>query len=372
MRIARILALIPVVATFAGCATTGDKVGPVADTLCGIARADMALCDSGALLDKNRCRAAESAVIVCSIGGHVLPEAGLVAGLRPGVGLTPRSLQTCWRTLPGGPQKFGVGRLDVDPFEVAGMPGAPQGALPCGIEAVNLAYREAFGQLCIGEGSALGGYCGGPSNEALRTATPKLEWACLNRPDLLGSEGSSVWNCHPGGLDLLRLAAHVGGTQMLAAIDLAMGNGPPTPICGNGVREAGESCATCPQDVPGCPWCGNHRADPNETCLNCPADIGACPDGKIDCSGVILPPPNSPTRVVHWVSVASTGSSEVQEVLCRGGTILPPVPLPPPAPACIPLEDRQTACRCAGWTRSEQRKSWCAALCVWAKGLPTC
>jgi hypothetical protein len=252
------------------------------------------------------------------------------------------------------------------------MPGGGQGGLPCQLAEVNEAYKLAFGQNCIGTGAPLGGYCGGVSNEILRGVPPKLEWACLNRPDLLGSEGSSVWNCHPGGLDLLRLAAHVGGVQMLAAIDLAMGNAPPAPVCGNGIREAGETCATCPADVTGCPFCGNGRGDAGEDCRSCPQDAGTCPDGKADCSSIILPPPNSPPRVVHWVSVASTGSAEIQEVLCRGGTLLPPAPEPPAAPTCISAKIRRTAKDCAAWTAVKWRKDRCAALLAWANGLPAC
>lgn len=346
-----------------GCASTGEKIGPVADTLCSIARTELARCDSGALLDARRCRAAESAAIVCSIGGRT-PESGIIAGLRPGVGLTPRSLQTCWRTFPGGPQRFGIGRLDVDPFDTAGMPGAPMGALPCEIPAVNEAYRAAFGQPCLGEGAALGGYCGGPSNEVLRGAPPKLEWACRNRPDLLNSSGPAEWSCSPGGLDLLRLAAHVGGTQMMAAIDLAMGNGPPAPVCGNGIKEAGETCATCPADVANCPRCGDHRPDPGETCANCPQDLGPCPDGKADCSSVILPAPGAPQWVAVLSSVASTGLVKVAEIECRGGTVSPPTP------ACIPAAQKATACACKGLR--ESRKAACVALCSWASGLSTC
>jgi len=364
------IALLFAVLTAIGCATARESGPIVADTLCGIARAQMERCDTGRDLDRNRCRAASDAVIVCSIGNPPSSERSLFASpLRPGVGLTPRSLQTCWRETVGGPAKFGTGRLDVDPWTVAGMPGGGQGGLPCQRAEVNEAYLLAFGQNCIGPGAPLGGYCGGVSNEILRGVTPKLKWACENRPDLLGSEGMATWNCEPGGLDLLRLAAHVGGVQMLAAIDLAMGNGPPPPVCGNFIKEFGETCATCPRDVPGCPWCGNGRPDAGETCATCPIDLGACPpapDGKADCSKLVLPSPGAPQRVEVLPNVASTGANErgVVTVECRGATTLPTTPV------CIPAAQKAAACACGGLRAP--RKGACLSLCEWANTLPIC
>lgn len=352
-----------------GCATAKERGPVIADTLCGLARAQIARCDSGQDLDRNRCRAAEAAVIVCSIGGHVRAEQGLIAGLSPGVGYVPRSLQTCWRERVSGPVKCGVGRLDVDPWLVAGMPGASQGGLPCDREIVNEAYRQAFGHPCRGEGAPLGGYIE-VSNEVLRGAVVELEWACRNRPDLLQSEGSRAWDCRPSGLDMIRLAAHRGGGQVIAAIRSAMPQDPPPgPVCGNGIKETGESCSTCPRDVPGCPVCGNGRPESGETCANCPLDLGACPpppDGKADCSTIILPAPGAPQRIEVLPTTASTGV-DVRGIVtfeCRGATTLPA------PPACIPATQKATACACKGLR--EPRKAACLALCAWATGLPNC
>ena len=69
--------------------------------------------------------------------------------------------------------------------------------------------------------------------------------------------------------------------------------------CGNGVIDAGEDCANCPQDVP-CPpgtecvdgycepLCGNGVVDPGEDCANCPQD-GGCDPGFECVTGVCTP-----------------------------------------------------------------------------------
>ena len=316
-----------------GCATGGGprpNPGPVvANTFCALAQIEQGRCARGEETNRSRCDAADASVLVCAIGAQPGEQGLLGSTLKPGVGLTPRSTQTCWREFVGGPQKFGTGRLDVDPWSIAGMPGGGQGGLPCGIEAVNLAYKEAFGQVCLGPGAPLGGYCGGPSNEILRGAPPLLEWACRNRPDLIGSEGSSAWNCSPGGLDLLRLAAFAGGNQMLAAVRSAMPQDPPPP--------------------PPAPFCGDHHPDPGETCTNCPADLGPCPpepDGKIDCSGLVLPAPGVPQSVEVLPSQLSTGLAVTVAVPCRGATVLPapcpsrPLPCVPPSPIWIASNKR--------------------------------
>ncbi len=65
--------------------------------------------------------------------------------------------------------------------------------------------------------------------------------------------------------------------------------------CGNGVQDAGETCANCPQDVicppgtycdlekkicVGLDFCGDGKIDPGEDCLNCPQDF-KCPSGTV-------------------------------------------------------------------------------------------
>lgn len=312
----------------AGCVTAGTKVpAPWIDatqSACSIARAQLARCDAGQELNRSRCRAASDAALVCAIWSK--PETGLLfSPLAPGVGLAPRSLRTCWRETVSGPQKFGTGRLDIDPWTVAGMPGGSQGGLPCQLAEVNEAYRLAFGQPCIGPGAALGGYCGGPSNEALRSATPLLEWACRERPDLIGSEGSAVWNCRPGGLDLLRLAAFMGGNEMLAAIRSAMPQGPAPVLCPNGM------------------------IDPGETCTTCPADAGACPppppvDPRLDCSTLELPPPGAPQFVATKAGTNSTGLSGYELLECRGGSL----PTPEPERPALSAQTRQTLAKLCG------------------------
>jgi hypothetical protein len=48
------------------------------------------------------------------------------------------------------------------------------------------------------------------------------------------------------------------------------GGAPVTPVCGDGVADPGEDCATCPADVTGCedpdPVCGNGVAEDGEAC----------------------------------------------------------------------------------------------------------
>lgn len=323
----------------AGCVTKAPAPWiDAAQSACSTARAQLARCDAGQELNRSRCRAASDAALVCAIWSK--PETGLLfSPLAPGVGLAPRSLRTCWRETVSGPQKFGTGRLDIDPWTVAGMPGGSQGGLPCQLADVNEAYRLAFGQPCIGPGAALGGYCGGPSNEALRSATPLLEWACRERPDLIGSEGAAAWNCRPGGLDLLRLAAFMGGNEMLASIRAAMPQDHAPVLCPNG------------------------RIDPGETCATCPADAGACPppptDSRLDCSTLDLPPPGAPQFVARKVGVESTGIDGYELIECRGGSL----PTPEPARPEISAATRATLAAVCGWIRSDQptRRRRCAA-----------
>ena len=338
----------------AGCVTPGAKApAPWIDatqSACSIARAQLARCDAGQDLNRSRCRTASDAALVCAIWSK--PETSLLASpLAPGVGLTPRSLRTCWRETVSGPQKFGIGRPDIDPWTVAGMPGGSQGGLPCQLAEVNEAYRLAFGQPCIGPGAALGGYCGGPSNEALRSATPLLEWACRERPDLIGSEGAATWNCRPGGLDLLRLAAFMGGNEMLAAIRSAMPQDPAPALCPNG------------------------RIDPGETCVTCPADAGACPpppppppvDPRLDCSGLRLPPPGKAAFVAQEAGLGSTGLSAYRLFECRGGSLPTPEPVRPEISAAT----RATLSAVCGWLRSDQptRRRRCAAAVAEVLGM---
>jgi len=52
----------------------------------------------------------------------------------------------------------------------------------------------------------------------------------------------------------------------------------PSPVCGNGVCEAGEDVYNCPSDCP--PVCGNMICEPSEDINNCPQDCqGFCSDG---------------------------------------------------------------------------------------------
>jgi hypothetical protein len=71
---------------------------------------------------------------------------------------------------------------------------------------------------------------------------------------------------------------------------------PPTYFCGDGVVNVGENCSNCESDVGVCyggsSICGDGHVNPGETCSNCPADVGTCapplPTGEEctpDCSG---------------------------------------------------------------------------------------
>jgi hypothetical protein len=54
----------------------------------------------------------------------------------------------------------------------------------------------------------------------------------------------------------------------------------PTPYCGDGICDSGETCSNCPQDCGICPptnYCGDGICDSGETCSNCPQDCGLCP-----------------------------------------------------------------------------------------------
>ncbi|MBI2673489.1 hypothetical protein HYX19_04460 [Candidatus Woesearchaeota archaeon] len=63
----------------------------------------------------------------------------------------------------------------------------------------------------------------------------------------------------------------------------------PTGLCGNGLPDSGENCQTCSQDMPAgtCTNCGNGRQDAGETCNTCPNDMPAgtctnCGNGRVD------------------------------------------------------------------------------------------
>jgi hypothetical protein len=61
---------------------------------------------------------------------------------------------------------------------------------------------------------------------------------------------------------------------------------PTEPHCGDGVCNADEDCATCPDDCGPCPFCGDGTCDPDEDYLSCPIDCEPpffCGDGI--CSG---------------------------------------------------------------------------------------
>ncbi len=49
-------------------------------------------------------------------------------------------------------------------------------------------------------------------------------------------------------------------------------------VCGNGTCDAGENCATCPNDCPdNCgPVCGDTFCNGSETCSSCPSDCQEC------------------------------------------------------------------------------------------------
>ena len=65
---------------------------------------------------------------------------------------------------------------------------------------------------------------------------------------------------------------------------------PPTPVCGNGTCETGETSQTCAKDCgPAKPICGDGICDPNlETSQTCPKDCGTPPatacKSKADCA----------------------------------------------------------------------------------------
>ena len=76
-------------------------------------------------------------------------------------------------------------------------------------------------------------------------------------------------------------------------------SGVCAPLCGNGVVDPGEDCDTCPQDVQCAadeeciggvcvPLCGNGVVDPGEDCATCPADVSCGVDEE--CVGGVCQP----------------------------------------------------------------------------------
>lgn len=357
----------------AGCATTGGTPGDQAKNLtCLAARIELQRCAAGAETDRDLCLYAEIVAAGCDAA---TPEA-LAAALTPGTGYAPRSTTSYFRRIPGGREESAQGSLAADPWSVqcAGKSGADFAAC---IRSRFLTVRpevcaewaRAFGVDSCGIPG--GGWSRGPGNERWGASIAALQYFCENDPAVIGSPGrAGGLDCLPLAVEWTRLGAFAG--EPIVAEWQRRTQAPPAPICGNGIKESGESCATCPVDIPNCPFCGNHRPDPGETCSSCPVDLGPCPDGKLDCSGLQIPAPDAPQFVAAAPREGSTGLADVKWLPCRGGTVSPPAPEPPVAPTCIPAKVRQTAKDCATWTAIRWRKERCARLMEWASGLPTC
>src|SRR6185295_2216880 len=167
------------------------------------------------------CGAAQAEVISPSLASQ--QEQGSVAGAaaKRGTGLSGLGNFSCFRKVVSGGEAHGRGNLDVDPWEVAGMPGGDPGALPCQRPEVEAAYEARYVAGCIGPLSPLGGWCSGISNENRGRAKTALEWACLNRPEMIGSMGTAGgWDCKASGRDLTDMGAF-GKFEMIYAIEAA-------------------------------------------------------------------------------------------------------------------------------------------------------
>jgi len=276
----RSFSLVVLLLSALGCASSGSPGstvvtgGPGDNLTCSEARAELDRCAQGAKSDADRCAYAKVIARVCEAAGS--PTLAAAAPLTPGSGYRPRSLTTFWREFPGGPEHTGQGDLSANPWSVAcsGKSGSELAAclrsrfLPADNPAVCAAYRRAFGVPTCGAPG--GGWSRGPSNERFGSALAALNYFCDKEPSFIGSPGRA------GGLDCDSTAyewAALGAFGGESIVTEWINRTTPT-LCGNGTKDPGETCITCPLDVGPC--CGNGTKDPGETCITCPQDAGLC------------------------------------------------------------------------------------------------